>query len=374
MATAAPLISILLLTFNRSHLLPRAIASVLMQDFHDYELVIIDDCSTDDTPSIVSSFKDSRIRSIRHDMNLGAQYGDREIFRRFVYKIAKSRYIGYLCDDDYWIASDLLSREVELFREHDDLSMVNCSQLSHMLTTPESYLGGSPEKPLTLNREILAPFFDFNTSQSKSPHLTFRKGIHPKTVMSSEEFLESFSSDPINANNSLCGTLWSRDRFIRSGTLRSSIGAKWQGGYEFFMGPALIGGVAYLDEPLGVTEVRQTNASFNRTQLEHYLDSIASIETAFRIALTDPEFKSARRRYWRPYRNTIRHVSRAFLGNAITIARTGSLTMCSEENISRPVTFWDVLPIYVRNRMWIDKRDYELMFKLPFEARWHGAG
>ncbi|MFJ8911063.1 glycosyltransferase family 2 protein [Amycolatopsis sp. NPDC102389] len=62
---AAPKISIVLPTHDRATLLPRAVASVLAQRYENWELVIVDDASSDSTPKVIAGFEDPRIRSIR---------------------------------------------------------------------------------------------------------------------------------------------------------------------------------------------------------------------------------------------------------------------------------------------------------------------
>jgi glycosyltransferase involved in cell wall biosynthesis len=65
------MISIILRTYNRARTLPRAINSVLNQDYPDWELVIVDDGSTDDTAKALAQYNDPRIHVISHCKNLG---------------------------------------------------------------------------------------------------------------------------------------------------------------------------------------------------------------------------------------------------------------------------------------------------------------
>lgn len=67
-------ISIIMATYNRAHTLPRAINSVLAQTFQDWELIIIDDGSTDETDKILSDFSDPRIKVLRHSPNRGVAF------------------------------------------------------------------------------------------------------------------------------------------------------------------------------------------------------------------------------------------------------------------------------------------------------------
>ena len=70
-AAGNPRVSVVITTYNRAAMLPRAIRSVLAQTYEDYELIIVDDCSADDTPEVTRTFVDPRIRIVRHPDNRG---------------------------------------------------------------------------------------------------------------------------------------------------------------------------------------------------------------------------------------------------------------------------------------------------------------
>ena len=65
------MISIIMPAYNRAHTLPRAIDSVLRQDYPEWELIIVDDGSTDNTAEVLARYQDPRIRVVRHDSNRG---------------------------------------------------------------------------------------------------------------------------------------------------------------------------------------------------------------------------------------------------------------------------------------------------------------
>ena len=67
----SPKVSVVIPTYNRAALLPRAVESVLAQTYHDFELLIVDDGSADDTPQVVAAFTNPRVRLIRHEANKG---------------------------------------------------------------------------------------------------------------------------------------------------------------------------------------------------------------------------------------------------------------------------------------------------------------
>ena len=69
MATPSPRVSIVLPVYNGSKLFRRSIDSCLKQTYKDFELILVDDCSTDSTPEIIRSYKDPRIRYFRNEKN-----------------------------------------------------------------------------------------------------------------------------------------------------------------------------------------------------------------------------------------------------------------------------------------------------------------
>jgi len=66
-----PMVSICVPAFRRAAFIGRAISSVLMQTVEDFEIIVVDDCSPDNTKEVVEAFSDSRIRYVRNERNLG---------------------------------------------------------------------------------------------------------------------------------------------------------------------------------------------------------------------------------------------------------------------------------------------------------------
>jgi glycosyltransferase involved in cell wall biosynthesis len=103
-----PPISVIIPTYNRSQLIGRSIKSVLNQTYRNFELIIVDDCSTDNTEEVVASFKDERIRYVRREKN-----GGEAAARNTGIKAARYDYIAYQDSDDEWFP-EKLARQVEL--------------------------------------------------------------------------------------------------------------------------------------------------------------------------------------------------------------------------------------------------------------------
>lgn len=138
-------ISVVLPTFNRAHILAKAIDSVLNQSYHDFELIIADDCSTDDTHFLVSSYTDKRIRYVRTPCNSNA--GATRNFGAFY---ATSPYLAF-CDDDTIWAHDKLERQTAYISAYPNVSLVFHSFLD---ITPEK--GGGAQTILEPNQERLS--------------------------------------------------------------------------------------------------------------------------------------------------------------------------------------------------------------------------
>lgn len=90
-------VNIILPTYNRAQLIARAIKSVLNQTYRDFEIIVVDDGSTDNTEEVVKKIDDKRIRYIRHKENKGAAAA-----RNTGIKASKDQYIAFQDSDDEW--------------------------------------------------------------------------------------------------------------------------------------------------------------------------------------------------------------------------------------------------------------------------------
>ncbi len=97
-----PKVSVILPVHNRADVLPRAIQSVLGQELRDFELIIIDDGSSDGSAQVAESFGDERIRLIRLERNRGGNVARNEGIRA-----AKAPLIAFLDSDDRYLPAKL---------------------------------------------------------------------------------------------------------------------------------------------------------------------------------------------------------------------------------------------------------------------------
>ena len=96
------MVSIIIPTYNRESTIKRAIESVLNQTYKDIELIIVDDCSTDNTEDVVKSIEDSRLKYFKLEKNSGAC-----VARNYGVAIANGEYIAFQDSDDEWYSNKL---------------------------------------------------------------------------------------------------------------------------------------------------------------------------------------------------------------------------------------------------------------------------
>lgn len=141
-----PTVSVIMPTYNRAYVIERAIRSVLGQSLTDFELIIIDDASTDDTAEVLSRYKDPRIHLIRRTKNHIAQYrqtGTLDHPRNDGLKVAKGKYISYLDDDDTY-KTEFLKFMSSYLDAHPDVGLAYCDCIWHRNLTGRKELASCP--------------------------------------------------------------------------------------------------------------------------------------------------------------------------------------------------------------------------------------
>lgn len=116
----SPLVSVLIPSYNYGSYISEAIQSVLDQTITDFELIIIDNCSTDNTEEIVKEFseKDNRVSFVKNKQNIG-------MYRNYnqALLLAKGKYIKYLNADDKF-APTLLEKFTLIMEQHSNVSLI----------------------------------------------------------------------------------------------------------------------------------------------------------------------------------------------------------------------------------------------------------
>lgn len=116
-----PKISVCIPTYNRAALLKECLASLVRQTFRDVEIIVSDNCSTDDTQAVIAACADPRLRSYRNDTNIGPYPNLNRLL-----ELAQGEYVCILHDDDLY-APEFLEREARMLDEHPRAGMVHCA-------------------------------------------------------------------------------------------------------------------------------------------------------------------------------------------------------------------------------------------------------
>jgi len=114
-----PAVSVCIPTYNYANFLPQAIGSVLAQTYTDFELIVSDNASTDDTQSVLASYDDPRIKLYRNDHNLGL-FGN---FNRCL-ELAGCDLVKFVCADD-WLAPSYLEDAVAVMESHPEAALLS---------------------------------------------------------------------------------------------------------------------------------------------------------------------------------------------------------------------------------------------------------
>ena len=133
------LVSIIMPSYNTAKYIKETIESVINQTYTNWELLIVDDCSTDNTDEIVKEFRDERIKYYKNGKNSGAA-----ISRNKALKEAKGKWIAFLDSDDLW-EKEKLEKQI-LFMKNNNYNFSytqyqeideNSKKLNRLITGPK---------------------------------------------------------------------------------------------------------------------------------------------------------------------------------------------------------------------------------------------
>jgi glycosyltransferase involved in cell wall biosynthesis len=119
--TTTPKVSILIPNYNYARYLPEAIESILAQDFTDFELLISDDCSTDNSAEVIARYaaQDKRIRFQIHSANLGMVHN-----LNWCLSQARGEFVKIICGDDKLASPNAISQMVSLIESDPAISLI----------------------------------------------------------------------------------------------------------------------------------------------------------------------------------------------------------------------------------------------------------
>jgi glycosyltransferase involved in cell wall biosynthesis len=212
----SPKISIILPTYTRRHILPRTISSVFAQNEKDFELIIVDDCSLDDTRAYLASLDDPRIRILTPPNNLGTAGA-----RNLGLQAARADVIAFLDDDDVYLVNRLSAPLAVFAREPDvvatlsssvkfDLKRTQIAQMPDLTLAPAAFewalvcdLIGVEGTSITVRRQTALDIGGFSEGMKWIDDREFliRAAIHGSGHLIAEPLWQKYWSDDSQSTN-----------------------------------------------------------------------------------------------------------------------------------------------------------------------------
>lgn len=165
------MISVIIPSYNRKETILRSINSILRQTYQDFEIIVVDDCSTDGTKEFLEQEKNEKVRVVSLDKNRGANYA-----RNYGISLAEGKYIAFQDSDDEWLPNKL---EVQL----SHMNNYDVSSCRLLLKTDEEDKGK------------IIPDFDSNIVNVAYNDLLPRNLISTQTIFGKREVFEDINFD-----------------------------------------------------------------------------------------------------------------------------------------------------------------------------------
>ena len=147
----APLISVVMSTYNRESIVSETIESILNQTYRDFEYIIIDDCSLDNTYSVIKNFNDHRIKLYRNNVNRGCTFN-----YHIAHNLAKGKYIIHTDDDDI-SSSYRFDIQLNYMKEHPDIKVLGTFMDTFGETASDSWVKYCDDKILDFVMNLYNP-------------------------------------------------------------------------------------------------------------------------------------------------------------------------------------------------------------------------
>ena len=226
----APLVSVILPTYNRSHTLLRAINSVLNQDYRTIELIVVDDASTDGTNALLATITDPRLRIIRHDRNKGVAGATNTGIQS-----ARGAMIAFQDSDDEWLDGKLSQQMARFAAAPPDCVCIYCIKIVY---------GRDPKFRRGQRRVACVPGPEATVVEGNLREVLWRRNI-------------------VSPQTALC----TREAALRVGGFDEKLRSDQD--WDFFSQLAEIGSFAFVDAPLVSTYLQTDSISANTRKSQY---------------------------------------------------------------------------------------------------------
>lgn len=228
----APLVSIVIPTYNREQWIGEAIESAQQQDYVNLEIIVNDDCSTDNSDGLIGKYlHDPRIKYFKNDKNIGLIAN----FNKLFFELAEGDYVTLVGSDDYLVNKEFITKAVNVINRYENIALVF----------------GKTNKFLESSSEVV------NVSTRSRFDIEFRKG--------KEVFLD-FADNPYYSSGAVLYSMkhLKENAIYFTGRLTTDI--------EMNLQLMMIGNVGYINELIYTVRQHSNNASntfFDINQLEN---------------------------------------------------------------------------------------------------------
>jgi len=172
-----PRVTVVMAVYNAAQFLHEALASVLAQTYRDFELIVVDDASSDSSLAIAESFHDSRVRIIRHETNKSAS-----LSRNDALAVARGEFVAIMDADDV-CAPTRLERQVAFLDAHPLVGLVGCAVYDNIdASGAVLHTSYAPEENEAIQRIMMERWCFFHSS------LMFRRALYEQVGGYRKEF------------------------------------------------------------------------------------------------------------------------------------------------------------------------------------------
>lgn len=244
------LVSIVITSYNRAHFIEKAIRSALAQDYPNLEIVISDNCSTDNTDEIIKKYThDPRIKYFINGSNIGMMPN----FIKATQELAKGKYISFVSSDDYLVNDSFISEAVKRMKQYPGINVVTGINISEVTRSN-----------------------DFFTDES---YPFYKKTFYDKPFIEGKEVFLSF---PACHAISYGGTLMDREKLT---ALDTTTVVPISYDTQNILQLLLTGDASFIAKKTYVARRHDENATSTVTKAKTYIDNLAYIDIPYHYAL-----------------------------------------------------------------------------------------
>jgi glycosyltransferase involved in cell wall biosynthesis len=279
-----PRISVIIPSYNHSRYLRQRIDSILNQSFQNFELIILDDCSTDNSRAVIEEYAASiaRIRTLYNSVNFGFPC------RQWDLGVANSNgeYV-WICESDDYAEPEFLEKAVSVLDKHENVGLVYCDATAVDERTQSSYLVSKGKSRI---------------DNKKWKHDYINEG---RAELSGYLYLN-------NLINNVSGVLFRKETYMQAGQADKNM--KYCGDWFLYCRMLLISDIAYISQPLNT--IRYHSGS---TSNKYYIDSAYPREMARIYRFVNQEIALSLSQQLNMTRNIARILANRILRNLIHI-------------------------------------------------------